>query len=221
MASTNDKTGYPEKPSAIRSGALLGITVLLVCLGSGCSNSSAPAVVEDETRSTSEAPGSQSQTTGSVLPVALSDLQASSALAEPLPAIASVEVLANSGLQVAYTQAEQNGIVPALRVEDNWLHMQSCLQQLGVAPLVLVRETAIKPLTSTDDVIFAIDGIPAASATLGSIPVIQIAVSDFLMTGDDYAYYLRSIMGRLLWSTAGLSVRDYPYSCARQLDESL
>lgn len=158
---------------------------------------------------------------GSVdLPVALQDLQASSSLEAPLPEVVFVEVLARSGLQVAYTHIAQTALIPPLILEANWLHMQTCLQQVGVAPLILIRDSSVAPLTLADEVIHSIEGIPAATVTMVATPVIQVGLSDFMATGDAHGDHLRSIMGRLLWTAAGLSVRDYPYRCAQQLVES-
>ena len=194
---------------------------LLLYLSGGCSNSDEPAQVTDELRSTLADPSVQLPSSSTLaLPVALLDLQAGSALTNPLPDIKSSEVLAESGLQVSYTEVEQSAIIPALTVEANWLHMQSCLNQVGVAPLVLIRSSVVAPFTSSDDVLHTIDGIPIASASPGSIPVIQIGLSDFTVTGDANGFNLRSIMGRTLWSSAGLAARDYPFSCARQRVES-
>jgi hypothetical protein len=226
MTSIYFKIANPQGFSAALCGCgprpfLGGVMVILIWLASGCSNSIAPAQAEGEQGSELTDADLQSQSPVSVaVPVAILDLQAGSTLIAPVPAITSIEVLAESGLQVAYTQSAQNALVSALSVEVNWLHMQTCLHQVGVAPLVLIRSSGIAPFTSADDVIHTIDGIPAASVSMGSIPVIQIGVSDFLMTGDAYGYNLRSIMGRLLWSSAGLSARDYPYYCAHQLAES-
>ena len=189
----------------------------MLILSGGCSNSNESAQVADELRSTLADPGMPLPSSSALaLPEALSDLQTGSVLKNPLPDIVSNEVLAESGLQVSYTEVQQSTIIPALTVEANWLHMQSCLNQVGVAPLVLIRTSAIAPFTSSDDVLLTIDGIPMASASPGSIPVIQIGLSDFTVTGDAKGFNLRSIMGRTLWSSAGLAARDYPFSCARQ-----
>jgi hypothetical protein len=223
MASIFFKIMYPKSFSGILCDRFpkplfICALVLLVC---GCAKSTTPLEVETEQSTALADPELQSRIPGSVaVPVALLDLQAGSTLARPLPAITSIEVLAESGLQLAYTQSKQIAIVPALNVEANWLHMQSCLKQVGVAPLVIIRSSDIFPLTSSDDVIHTIDGIPVASASPGAIPVFQIGLSDFLVSGDTNGYNLRSIMGRMLWSSAGLSVRDYPYSCAQRLNES-
>jgi hypothetical protein len=211
------------RPATRLPFSIIVLAVMLPILVSGCSKSTSQPQTEvlDELRSSPANPDSLAQTSESaVLPDALIGLQNAGALLAPIPAITSIEIMAESGLQVAYTQSDQNSIVQALRVELNWLHMQSCLQQVGVAPLVLIRSADFAALTSSDEVIHSIEGIPVASSTMGSIPVIQVGVSDFLMADDTNGYNLRSIMGRLLWSSAGLSVRDYPYSCARQLEES-
>ena len=197
------------------------VIALTACLIVGCSKSNTAAQVEDELRIAPIDPGVLAEISTTVaLPAALQDLQAGSELLTPVPTIVAVEILAESGLQVAYTDERQSALVPALSVEDNWLYMQNCLNQVGVAPLVLVRSDEVAPFTSSDDVVYTIDSVPAATASSGSIPVIQIGVSDFLITGNAKAYNLRSIMGRLLWSSAGLLARDYPFSCARQWVET-
>lgn len=217
------KITYPNISSAILCGhfpkaLIICALLLLIC---GCSGAATPLEAETEQSPGLADPELQSRIPGSVaLPLALLDLQAGSTLAGPLPTITSIEVLAASGLQLAYTQSAQIDIVPALSVEANWLHMQSCLQQVGVAPLIIIGSSDIVPLTSGDEVIHTIDGIPVASASPGAIPVIQIGLSDFMVIGDANGYNLRSIMGRLLWSSAGLSVRNYPYSCAQRLNDS-
>lgn len=222
MTSISFKTIYSRRFHVIWCGSipkplLVGALALSAGYGSGCSSSSVPVPLEEE-RSQFADPVSSPEITGLELvpvPVALRDLEASSTLISPVPVITSTEVLADSGLQVAYTQSSQSALAPAIGVEADWLYMQTCLGQVGVAPLVLVISSAIAPLTAADDVVFTIDGIPVASATMGSIPVIQVVFSDFLISGGPSGQILRSIMGRLLWSSAGLSARDYPYSCAR------
>lgn len=226
--STSFKIIYMGKFNLIRPifflrSALVAVIALLLLFASGCSRSISPPQTEavEELRSGPIDPNLLAQIPEAVaLPEALVELQTAGTLTAPVPAISSIEILAESGLQVAYTKSTQIATVPALTVELNWIHMQSCLHQVGVAPLVLVRSVSFAPLTSIDDVIHTIDGIPVASSTMGAIPVIQISESDFLMPGEANGYNLRSIMGRLLWSSAGLSARDYPYSCARQLVES-
>jgi len=193
---------------------------LLGSLSIGCSKSTSSLPAEEEPRLTLADSNLQDPIAQSVAtPEALVDLQDTGVITSALPTIVSTEILAKSGLQVAYTQTSQSDIVSGLNIESHWLHMQSCLHQVGVAPLVLIHSAAITSLTSADDVIHTIEGTPVASATSGSIPVIQISLSDFLVSGQSNGYNLRSIMGRVLWSAAGLSVRDYPYSCAQQLVE--
>ena len=196
--------------------------LFLASVVSGCTGSSAPiSQTEVGQSSTLADPTVPTQVTSLVdVPEALLELQANETLKNPLPELSSVETLADSGLQIAYTDVEQSAVIPALDVEQNWLHMQSCLEQVGVAPLVLIQSGVISPFTDSDDVVFAMSGTPAASATMALVPVIQIGIADFMESGERYAYNLRSIMGRLLWSMSGLSVRNYPYSCAQEWEGS-
>lgn len=221
IKNTNPDRCLIRLPACFLQPLPVGVITLVFALIQGCSNSDTPAPVPDQLRSTVIDPSLQPPVSLPVaVPEALAELQVSAVLTTPLPPITSVEILAESGLQVVYTHVEQNERAPALSVEAHWLHMQSCLSQVGVAPVVLIRSTRVVPLTQTDHVIHSIEGIPVATATVGSVPVIQIGLADFTIVGDDRGYNLRSIMGRLLWSSAGLSVRDYPYSCARQWVET-
>lgn len=184
--------------------ALSGLKYLLVCaLLSGCSSSSSPPV---------ESPGSQSS---GEIPTALLQLQDDPGLITDIPEVVATRTMSNTGLQVAYTRAEQHETVPALGVEAQWEHMQTCLQQVAVAPIVVVRDEAVVPFTSSDDVIHNIEGIPVASASLRDVPLVQIQAADFDGSLGNPGFNLRSIMGRLLWISAGLAERDYPFQCAR------
>jgi len=191
------------------------IALLLLSLNA-CSSSSSPTNLVDESANSNDTGGQTLINSVQTVPKALLELQESASLQEPLPAITSIETVADSGLQVAYTGDEQSTVIPALSVEANWQHMQLCLQQVGVAPLVLVQSGRVSPFTQDDDVVFSMEGIPVASATMSLVPVIQVGIADFMQTGENYAYNLRSIMGRLLWLSAGLPIREYPFSCARE-----
>lgn len=226
MASITFNLMYSEKSLVTAHGCvsralLVGAVAVLTVLGSGCSKSTAPGMADEEQRLPLADPDRQEPTpVPTAIPMALLDLKAITTLDWPAPEITSIEILAASGLQVAYTQEAQKTVIPALIMETNWLHMQSCLSQVGVAPLVLIRPSTVSPLTTTDDVIFTIGGIPAASVSAGSTPVIQVRLPDFQAIGDASGYYLRSAMGRLLWTSAGLAARDYPFNCAQRLSDT-
>ncbi len=184
-------------------------TLLMVAGVSACSNAGQEGNDEE---SNFEDPEQAALT-----PAPLLELQNSTELISSIPDVVSSEVLADSGLQVAYTSTDLVTAVPALFVEDNWAHMQTCLNQVAVAPFVVVAND-VSPLTSLDDVIYSIEGVPVATSSAGNVPVIQITAADFT-AGSSAGSNLRSIMGRLVWSSAGLAVRDYPFECARQVVE--
>lgn len=189
--------------SALAAGLLV-----LACAGlsacSGGSSSGAPPIDD----------GGQQEPGGT--PGGLLDLQDDPATISDVPDVVSSEVLANSGLQVAYTEASQRSVAPPLMIESQWLYMQACLELTGVAPIVVIRTAAVVPFTALDDVIFGIEGIPIASSSRRSVPVVQVLAADFDGTLGSPGFNLRSIIGRLLWSSAGLAERDYPFACAQQ-----
>jgi len=148
------------------------------------------------------------------IPAALQQLELSTAISEPIPFIHASEVLADTGLQVAFSTVDQQAQVSARSIEANWVHMQECLNQVSVAPLVLVREDGFAAMTADDIVIHSIEGYLVASVSLTAVPVVQIGVSDLLSSDESNGVNLRAIMGRLIWSSADLAVRDYPYTCA-------
>ena len=133
---------------------------------------------------------------------------------EPLPAPAAQETTA-SGLQIVYTtEAQRDAIDPAL-VEAQWQHMQSCTEVVAPPPLVLVVEGFVRPITSSDDVIRAIDGAPLATASVGDAgTTLQVTETDLLPGAPNRGFALRAITGRWLWQGAALPDRDYPFACA-------
>lgn len=195
-------------------GVLLPATLLLCVMGvmAGCSSSSSgPATPtggviepgpdqEDDTR----------------VPVSLLQLEEDPELVSEIPEILVTITTAGVGVQVAYTRQGQDELVPAEQVEAQWIYMQDCLGQSGVSPVVVVREGSYRPFTQSDDVIFDIEGATVASGTQRAIPILQIQESDFDVSVSNPGFNLRSIMGRLLWLSAGLPERDYPFECARQ-----
>jgi hypothetical protein len=191
----------------------LGILALAVLVCGGCSSQSTSADPTDQS-SVAQIPGVDQGSGGNV--PSLLELQDDPDLLAQIPFVVESEVLATTGLQVAYTAALQREKAPSLLVESQWIAMQSCLGQVAVAPVVIVRDTAVQPFTASDDVIHNIEGIPVASASMRTVPVVQILIADFDGSLGSPGFNLRSIMGRLLWLSAGLAERDYPYNCARE-----
>ena len=155
-------------------------------------------------------------------PEVLLKLAASTELIAPVPDVAHTQTMADSGLQIAYTTLQLRSLVPAQAIEQQWIFMQECLELVGVAPLVLVREGPVVPITLADDVVrnenplaLEINSVPVASASTLYGPVIQISASDFDGSLGSHAFGLRSIMGRHLWLSASLPERDYPFACAQ------
>lgn len=188
------------------------LIVLNLCvLQLGCSGSSAPP---DSTQNPVAIAPEQSSVDR--IPTVLLQLQDDPGLIADIPDIVNSVTLANTGLQVAYTRAGQEADAPALAIEGQWVHMQTCLEQTAVPPIVVVREDAVIPFTANDDVIYGIEGIPNASSSKQDVPLIQVLATDFDGSLGNAGFNLRSIMGRLLWVSAGLAERDYPFQCARQ-----
>jgi len=132
-----------------------------------------------------------------------------------LPDIVKTRTLANTGLRIGYTAVDQLTGIDVNYIEQQWQHMQRCTGQVAVAPFIVITELSVEPLTLDDDVIFNIDGIPAASASAGLVPTIQIREADFDGSLGNVGFNLRSILGRYLWLSADLAERDYPFPCAR------
>jgi hypothetical protein len=156
---------------------------------------------------------------GSGTPDSLLQLEDDPGLLSSIPEVVSSEIRADTGLQIAYTREGQNLKVPGVLVEAQWVFMQTCVGQQTASPLVVVRDGPVVPFTATDDVIFNIDGVPVASASVRNVSIIQIRDTDFDGSLGSPGFNLRSIMGRLLWFSAHLPERDYPYSCASQQPE--
>lgn len=157
------------------------------------------------------------------LPEVLKQLQEDPNVLSQVPDVAHTQTMADSGLQISYTEKLLMARAPATLIEQQWLFMQKCVQQVSVAPLVLVREGPAIPFTQADDVVrnetitaLEITSVPIASASTLYGPVIQVSVDDFDGSLGTPAFNLRSIMGRHLWLSANLPERDYPFDCARQ-----
>lgn len=129
---------------------------------------------------------------------------------------ASFSVVAAGGLGVHYGQLEAMQAMEPDQVQAEWWWMQQCLGVSSADPIVLITQTPLQTQARQDDVLFDIDGQPVATAGgLENQLLLQLHLRDAL-TPDDQAYYLRSIMGRSLWFSAGLAERDYPHYCARR-----
>lgn len=157
------------------------------------------------------------------LPDVLELLQADPVLLAPVPDVAHTQTMADSGLQISYTKKSLMVMAPVGVIETQWVYMQSCVEQVSVPPVVLVREGPAVPFTQADDVVrnetitaLEITSVPIASASTLYGPVIQVSVDDFDGSLGTPAFNLRSIMGRHLWLSANLPERDYPFDCARQ-----
>lgn len=134
---------------------------------------------------------------------------------EPLPDVAHVEVLADSGLQIVYTTDAQLALVSPAWVEAQWQHMQRCTGVVAPPPVVLIVEDEARPLTPEDDVVLDIDGIALASASSDAAgTTLQVVDFDLAPGTPGRGFALRAIMGRWLWQGASLPDRDYPFACA-------
>lgn len=185
-----------------------GAYVLTAC------SSSAPLGLD--TSSPTEAPDSAASNSQAGVSQSLGQLQDDPALLSAIPDIVSSEIRADTGLQIAYTRADQIDVASGLLVETQWQHMQQCLGLVMVPPVVVIREGPVLPFTADDVVIRDIEGTPVASASHREVAIVQVTDADFDGTLGNPGFNLRSIMGRLLWLSADLAVRDYPYECARQ-----
>lgn len=176
---------------------------------SGSSSSTAPLV------SPGEGAGAE-QEDATRVPDSLLQLEDDPGLLAEIPEILVTVTTARVGVQVAYTRGGQADVVSADTIETQWLYMQECLGQSGTSPVVVVRDGPVTPFTAMDDVIFDIQGVPVASGSHRTVPILQIQESDFDVAQSNPGFNLRSIMGRLLWLSASLPERDYPFECARQ-----
>ena len=192
------------------------VLALAACLAilSGCSSSSAVDASIDGVQTVSVSGSNQEPITR--IPASLLQLEDEPGLLAEIPDVFASQTLADSGLQVAYTHPDQIPAIPALYIETQWLFMQSCLEQVAPAPVVVIRDSPVTPFTSEDDVIHSIEGIPIASASTRVSAVIQVHDIDFDGSLGKPAFNLRSIMGRYLWLSANLPERDYPFNCAQQ-----
>ncbi|NND92451.1 MAG: hypothetical protein HKN42_16450 [Granulosicoccus sp.] len=155
------------------------------------------------------------------VPDSLLQLEDDPGLLSEIPDVVASETRADTGIQIAYTRADQSVLVPGALIEAQWIHMQSCVGLVASPPVIVVRDGPVKPFTSADDVIYNIDGLPIASASLRDVAVIQVRDTDFDGSLGTPGFNLRSILGRMLWLSASLPERDYPYECARQQPDAV
>lgn len=196
------------------AAVLLSTNLLVACSGSG---SDSGALGEQSSGFIDDGVSSEQ------LPTVLRQLSEDSSVLSPVPDVVFTQTLADSGLRVSYTSLEQRILAPALDVEEQWIHMQSCLEVVGAPPLVLIRNNEVEPFTALDEVLIneifeapEFSFVPTASSSTLHGTVIQVIVEDFDGSLGMPNFNLRSIMGRRLWADAGLAARDYPFECARQ-----
>jgi len=189
------------------------MTISAMLLLSACGSNSSP---EHDTSGQTPGAGSASSATSNT-PPALQLLEDEPQLLNPIPDIVHTEILADSGLQVAYTSDEQRDLIDPLYISAQWQHMQSCVEVTAAAPLVIITIGPVKPFMSDDDLLHHIDGTLTASANVtGTSATMQVRAADFDGSLGEPGFNLRSIMGRHLWLGASLVERDYPYTCARE-----
>lgn len=210
LSSNPDITQWHRKTGGLALFFLVSCLFVSACSGSGSSAETPLEQLGDDPI------GSEPE------PAVLAQLRADPALIAPVPEVAHTQTLANTGLQVAYTHTSLVSLAPAALIEQQWVFMQTCVEQISVAPLVLVRQGPAVPLTPADDVVrnesalaLEITSVPVASASILYGPVIQISDSDFDGSLGNPGFNLRSIMGRHLWLSNQLPERDYPFECAR------
>ena len=151
------------------------------------------------------------------LPEPLLMLAADPARIGAVPTVVAVDTFADSGLEIAYTEAGQRERVDPRLLAAQWRHVRECVGIDAPAPLIVVVGDAIEPLKRTDDVIRDIDGriVASSSATAGGVATLQVLEADLDGSLGETGFALRSIIGRHLWLSAMLPERDYPFRCAR------
>ncbi len=129
--------------------------------------------------------------------------------------VGSIVTMADTGLRVGVAENLDIDRVDMALIEGSWTHMQTCLSVVAVAPLVIVSDESIRPLSSADDILYHLDGsITASSTQYVTGTTIQISLMDLDGSLNQIGFNLRSIMGRYLWTSSGLPEREYPHNCA-------
>jgi len=127
------------------------------------------------------------------------------------------QITAATGVAIIFADDTQQNDIGGDYIEQQWVHMQNCLQITAQTPTVQVLSERISPITADDDVLRYIDGTVLATATVTSTDVtIQVTEADFDGSLGAKGDSLRSIMGRYLWFSASLPERDYSHNCANQ-----
>ena len=206
-------SGSTARPLA---GAFAGLLAGLLL--AGCSGGESEA--GDRSGPPPERPGPLADPT--LIPEPLLVVQGDPARISAVPDVVAVEILSDSGLQIAYTREAQRETVDPRYVGLQWQHMQRCVGIVAPAPLVIIVAGTIEPLILTDDVLRDIEGRITASAGTGAtgIATMQVHEADFDGSIGNPGFALRSIMGRHLWLSAMLAERDYPFRCARASGEA-
>lgn len=188
----------------------LSVSFLAACSSSGTEAEQSSSLIDDGVSSEQ-------------VPLVLRLLSEDDSVLSVVPQVVFTQTLADTGLRVSYISLDQRIQAPALKIEEQWVHMQSCLQVVGEPPLVLIRDNEVEPFTAFDEVlineVFAapeFSFVPTASSSTLHGTVIQVIVEDFDGSLGMPNFNLRSIMGRRLWADANLAARDYPFECARQ-----
>lgn len=134
-----------------------------------------------------------------------------------LDQIGPIVTMADTGLRIGFANGLDTDAVDVNLIEDSWTNMQSCLNVISISPLVIVSQGPVLPMSSSDDVLFYIDGtIIATSTQFASGATIQINLADLNGSLNRVGFNLRSIMGRYLWTSANLPEQDYPHGCASE-----
>jgi len=114
------RASHPSAGQGIRN-LLIGFCCIPIFVLIGCSKAATPTASDVNTDQSASLADQESQTR---VPDALQQLERTQLLASSVPSIYSSEMLANSGLQVAYSSADQQALVPASLIDNNsrrWL----------------------------------------------------------------------------------------------------
>ncbi len=201
---------------------------LAACSGGGGGGATAPfaplsdAAGEDVPPASATPPSTGNPvepTAAPVVPPAIAALEDGGALLSDYPPVRFVDTLANTGVQIGYTAEGQQERTDTDFIEEQWEYMQRCLEETGTPPLIILVEGAVETLTVDDEVLRYIDGSAIASSSVSlSGTVIQLSEDDLYGFYGVPGFNLRQIIGRSLWSDAGLPERDYPTTCARLIE---
>ncbi len=200
-----------NKPPALSSIIVLGLSLLMLSACGGEGNVNPDSIQLDSARDLGESVAAENAAQS---PTLLSDPVTFDPF-ELYPAIVELEQHESSGLLLGYTDASQLDNPDLEYINEAWVSMQDCLGVSADAPLVVIQQSSVEPLASTDDIVFDFQGRISASAHDGETGAsLQVLASEVAETFVDQGFSLRSIMGRYLWRNNSLPERDYPFSCA-------